>query len=90
MNVKKNYHWFSFILLLCTTFITPSDSIRSYIFGLMFTAGIFVSECMNRRRDENKDNVLLVVSSVVGIDKAVENIKYNSPVKNNEEIEEDI
>lgn len=90
MNVKKNYHWFSFILLLCTTFITPSDNIRGYIFGLMFTAGIFISECMNRRRDENKDDILLLVSSVVGIDKAVENIKYGSTVKSNEPIKEDI
>lgn len=89
MNVKKNYHWFSFILLLCTTFITPSYSTRGYIFGLLFTAGIFISECMNRRRDENKDDILLLVSSVVGIDKAVENITYNSNVKNNETIKEE-
>ena len=45
---------------------------------------------MNRRRDENKDDALLIVSSVVGIDKAVENIKYGSMVKNNEPIKEDI
>ena len=90
MNVKKNYHWFSFMLLVVTTFITPSDNIRGYIFGLLFTAGIFISECMNRRRDENKDDALLMVSSIVGIDKAVENIKYGSTIKNTEEMKEDI
>lgn len=75
MIVKKNYHWFSFILLLVVTFITPQDSIRSYIFGLLFTSGIFISECMTRRRDENREDLILHISSTVGIDNVLNNIK---------------
>lgn len=75
MIVKKNYHWFSFILLLVVTFITPQDSIRGYIFGLLFASGVFISECMTRRRDENREDLILHISSTVGIDNVLNNIK---------------